>query len=87
MLYANDLVLMAESIEELKEKVIRWKECMEAKGLRMNTDKTKVMVSGKSKGYVEKLGKLPCAVCGKGTGGNSIRFTGCREGYTRRAQV
>ena len=43
LLYADDLVLMAESIEELKEKVMRWKECMEAKGLKMNTGiKTKV---------------------------------------------
>ena len=30
LLYADDLVLMAESIEELKGKVVRWKECMEA---------------------------------------------------------
>ena len=59
LLYAHNLVLMIESIEELKEKVIRWKECMEAKGLRMNTDKTKVIVSGKDKGHLEKLGKLP----------------------------
>ena len=52
---------------------------MEAKGLRMNTGKTKVMVSGKNKGHVEKFGKLPCTVCGKGTGSNSIRCTGCHE--------
>ena len=44
LLYADDLVLMAESIEELKWKVLRWKECMEAKGLKMNIGKTKVMV-------------------------------------------
>ena len=48
LLYADDLVLMAESIEELKGKVLRWKECMEAKGLKMNVGKTKVMVSGKN---------------------------------------
>ena len=77
LLYANNLVLMAESIVELKEKVLRWKECMEAKGLKVNTGKTKVMVSGKNCGDVERLGKLPCTVCGKGTGNNSIRCTGC----------
>ena len=44
LLYADDLVLMTESIEELKGKVLRWKECMEAKALKMNIGKTKVMV-------------------------------------------
>mgnify|MGYP007071599789 CR=1 FL=1 len=77
LLYADDLVLMAESSEELKEKVMRWKECMEAKGLKMNTGKTKVMVSGKNSGYVERLGKWPCSICGKGVGSNSIRCIGC----------
>ena len=33
LLYADDLVFIAEWIEELKEKVLRWKECMLAKGL------------------------------------------------------
>ena len=37
-------MVMAESIEELKGKVLRWKECMEAKALKMNIGKTKVMV-------------------------------------------
>ena len=35
---------MAESTEELKRKVLQWKECMEVKGLKMNIGKTKVMV-------------------------------------------
>ena len=48
---------MAESIEELKGKVLQRKECMEAKGLKMNIDKTKVMVSGMNCGDVERLGK------------------------------
>ena len=71
LLYANNLVLMAESTEELKEKVVRWKECIEAKGLKMNTGKTKVMVSGKNSSHAEKLGKWPKSICGKGFGNNS----------------
>ena len=43
----------------------------------MNIGKTKVMVSGKNCGDVERLGKWPCTVCGKGVGSNSIRCTGC----------
>ena len=32
LLYADALVLMAESIAGLKENVLRWKECMEVEG-------------------------------------------------------
>ena len=77
LLYADDLVLMAESIENLRENVLRWKECMEAKGLKVNIGKTKVMVSGKNCGDIERTGKWPCAVCGKGVGSNSIQCTSC----------
>ena len=35
LLYADDLVLVAQSIEELKEKAQQWKTtCMESKGLK-----------------------------------------------------
>ena len=44
----------------------KWKEYMEAKGLKVNIGKTKVMVSGKTCGEVEITGKWPCAVCRKG---------------------
>ena len=56
LLYVDDLVLMADSIEELEE-VLRWKECMEVKGLKVNIGKTKVMVSGNNCGAIEKMGK------------------------------
>ena len=43
LLYADDLALMAETKEELLEKVERWQDGMERKGLRINVGKTKVM--------------------------------------------
>ena len=33
LLCADDLVLIAESMDGLKEKIMRWKECVEVKGL------------------------------------------------------
>ena len=33
LLYADDVVLVAQIIEELREKVQQWKACMELKGL------------------------------------------------------
>jgi len=38
LLYADDLILMAESEESL-HKIVKWKSGLEAKGLKMNTGK------------------------------------------------
>ena len=37
LLYANDLVLMAESVEDCISKLKTWKVSMESKGLRVNS--------------------------------------------------
>ena len=42
LLYADDLVLMAETEELLLEKLRKWKKGMEAEGLGVNAGKTKV---------------------------------------------
>uniref|UniRef100_UPI00358F83B0 striatin-3 isoform X2 n=1 Tax=Myxine glutinosa TaxID=7769 RepID=UPI00358F83B0 len=79
LLYADDLVLIVESMDGLKEKMNKWKECMETKGLKVNIGKTKVMARGKACGEVERTGKWPCAVCKKGVLVNSIQCTMCTE--------
>ena len=61
LLYADDLVLMADSEEALKEKILKWKAGIEAKGLKMNVGKTEVMV-GEGTGEVEESGNWPCSV-------------------------
>ena len=43
LLYADDVVLLADTMEELTEKLKRWRTEMEGKGLRVNLGKTKVM--------------------------------------------
>ena len=83
ILYADDLVLVAESMTELRQKVLRWKKCLETKGLKLNVKKTKVMVSGRNCGDVEKVGKWPCVVCGKGVATNSIQCMEC-EGWVHK---
>ena len=45
LLYADDLVLMSETIEGLWDKYLKWKEAFESKGLKVKIGKTKVMVS------------------------------------------
>ena len=43
--YVDDLFLMSESIEGLRDKFFILKETFESKGLKVNLGKTKVMVS------------------------------------------
>ena len=65
LLYADDLVLMAESMEELEAQFIRWKGAFEGKGLKVNLGETKLMESGGGS-WVVVLAKIdPCSVCGK----------------------
>ena len=44
--YADDTTLMAESEEELKNLLMKVKEESEKVGLKLNTEKTKIMASG-----------------------------------------
>ena len=44
--YADDTTLMAESEEELKSLLMKVKEENENTGLKLNTQKMKIMVSG-----------------------------------------
>ena len=78
LLYADDLVIIADSLEELLEKLKPWKAGMEAKGLRVNMGKTKLMVSGHGLDVLKDSGTYPCAVCRTGVGANSILCTECK---------
>ena len=84
LLYADDVVLMAKSEAELKEKILKWKAHLEAKGLKVNAGKSKVMVGGEGAGDVEETGTWPCGVCGKGVGRNSLQCTSCRKWVHKR---
>ena len=44
--YADDITLMAENQEELKSLLMKVKEESEKVGLKLNIQKTKIMVSG-----------------------------------------
>jgi hypothetical protein len=84
LLYADDLVLIAETKELLLEKVRNWKEGMEKKGLRVNAGKTKVMWCRLCMGQTEDSGEHPCGVCRKGVGRNSIFCVECHRWVHKR---
>ena len=62
LLYADDLVLMAESEVVIKQKLQRWKSRIEAMGLRVNVGKTEVMTG--SEGSLEEFGSRFSHLCG-----------------------
>ena len=76
LLYADDLVIMSEDMEDLKERFWNWNNALESKGLKVNTRKTKLMVSG-SEGKLYKNKIDPCGVCGKRVMANSVMCTKC----------
>ena len=61
---ADDLVIIAESLEECVGRLLTWKEAMEEKGLRVNAGKTKIMICGTGLDLLQSSGEFPCAVCG-----------------------
>lgn len=79
LLYADDLVLTAESMEEVEVMFREWKQMMEGRGLKVNMEKTKLMVTGKKIDEEVQRGRYPCGVCGLGVGRNSILCVVCNK--------
>ena len=81
---------MSGSEESLRDKIVKWKSGLEAKGLKMNTGKTKVMFSYSMKDKVEEKGKChnehtnAVCVCKKGVGNNSILCHRCKKWIHKR---
>ena len=71
VLYADDLVLMGETIKELMKYFDEWKKAFQSKGMRVNLGKTKSMVSGmEEETFDSKID--PCSVCGTRVMSNSV---------------
>jgi len=79
LLYADDLVTIAETEEDLIKRLNGWKNNVENKDMRENINKTKVMISGERQKPVQKAARWPCGVCGRGDGSNSIQCTSCHK--------
>ena len=52
-LYADNLVIMADSLEECVRRPLTWKEAMEKKGLRINAGKTKIIICGTGQDHLQ----------------------------------
>ena len=78
-LNADDLVIIAESLEECVRRLLTWKEAMEEKGLRVNAGKKKIMICGMGLDPLQNSGEFSLAVCRSGVGSNSIFCNGCKH--------
>ena len=82
-LYADDLVLYGELLNEVMDKYGRWKNAVKVKGLRVHVDKRKGMqLLFAKKIIVSKVD--PCGVCDEQVGCNSIEFTKFQRWVHRR---
>lgn len=77
-LYADDLVIITERLEELEERYLAWENNMEHQCLKVDIEKTKVMKSGTNEALVFALSKYPCSICRKRVGVNSVYCSFCR---------
>jgi len=69
----------AETEEDLIKRLNEWKNNVENKGIRVNMNKTKVMISGERQKLVQKAARWPCGVCSRGVGSNLIQCTNCQK--------
>ena len=86
-LYADDLVIIADFLEECVRRLLIWKEAMEKKGLRVNAGKTKVMICGTGLDLLQCSGEYPCTVCRTGVGNNSIYCDVCKLWVHKKCSV
>ena len=64
-------------MEQLGRHVAEWRVSLLDKGLKLNVEKSKVMVGSSRGKMIVNSGKWPCGVCGKGVNVNSVQCTVC----------
>jgi len=68
-----------EAEEQLIKRLNEWKDNVESKGMRVNMNKTKVMINGERQKVRQKVVRWPCGVCSKGVGSNSLQCNSCQK--------
>jgi len=58
LLYADDLVVIAKTEEDLIKKLNEWKDKVENRGVRVNMNKTKAMINGERQKQMQKGCKM-----------------------------
>ena len=74
-----NLVVIAETEEDLIKRFNEWKNNVENRGMKVNMNKTIVMISGERQKPVQKAARWPCSACGRGAGSDSIQCISCQK--------
>jgi len=77
LLNADNLAVIAETEEEIIKRLNEWKDNVESKGMRVNMNKTNVVISGERQKVRQKAVRWSSGVCSKGVGCNSLQCTSC----------
>ena len=67
LLYADDLVIIAPTMEQLGRRVADWRASLLGKGLKVNAGKSKVMVGSSGGKMIVNSGKWPWCLWEKST--------------------
>jgi len=76
--------VIAETEEDLIKRLNEWKDFIENRGMRVNINETKVMISGEWQKVTQKAVRWPCGVFGRGVGNNSIQCTSSQKSVHRK---
>ena len=79
-------MLTAESEHDVLERFVRWRKELGLRGLKVNMEKTKMMVTGRSSTQKIKTGKCSWGCCGKGVGLTQYYVLNVTIGATRDVQ-
>jgi len=71
--------VIAEVEDDVVKRLNEWKDNMENRGMIVNMNKTKIMISGECQKLMQKAERWPCDVCVRGVGSNSIQCTSCQK--------
>jgi len=73
------MAVISETEEELIKRLNEWKENVESKGMRVNMNETKVMISGERQTVWQKAARWLCGMYNKGVGSNSLLCIRCQK--------
>jgi len=69
----------AETEDDIIKRFNEWKDNMQNRGMRVNMNKTKIVISGERQKLMQKAVRWPCGIYGRGVGCNSMKCTGCQK--------
>jgi len=79
LLYVDDFVVIAETEDDLIKTLNEWKDNVQNRGMRINMNKTKVMISAEWQKVTHKAVRWPCGVYCRDVGNNLIQCTSCQK--------